>query len=60
VAELIANYLKDPNAKKMVFTLLMTFKNKDLIGRKNGFLSKTAFQLMILAWLISENYLAHA
>ena len=58
VAELIENYLKDQTVKKMVFTLVMAFKHKNLIGKKEGFLSKTAFILMILAWLINEGYLA--
>jgi hypothetical protein len=44
----------------MVFTLVMAFKNKNLIGKKEGFLSKTAFILMILTWLINEGYLAQA
>jgi len=60
VAELIENYFKDQNVKKMVFTLVMAFKDKGLIGKKDGFLSKTAFTLMILTWLISEGYLAQA
>jgi hypothetical protein len=44
----------------MVFTLVTAFKDKGLIGKKDGYLSKTAFTLMILTWLISEGYLVQA
>jgi len=69
LAELISFYVNDlknnnnenkVDVKKFIFGMVHIFASKELLGKKNGFLSKKAFVLMILTWLIDRDYLANA
>ena len=44
----------------MVFTLVTWFSLKGMIGKKLGFLSKTAFVLMIVTWCVDQGYVGVA
>ena len=39
--------------KKFVFGMVHIFKSKNILGRKNGYLSKKSFIMILLAWMIN-------
>ena len=69
LAELISFYVNDlknnnnenkVDVKKFIFGMIHLFASKELLGKKNGFLSKKSFVLMLLTWLVDRDYLANA
>ena len=63
LAELISNYMVDCNKviiRRFVFGMLHLFKAKNLIGKKNGFLGKKSFILMLLTWMIDRDLIVNA
>lgn len=41
----------DIDVKKFVFGMLHLFKMQGLLGKKDGYMSKRGFVLMLLSWL---------
>jgi len=64
LAKLVNNYMVDNfnkvNVRKFVFGMVHLFKSKMLLGKKNGFLSKKTFVLMLLSWMINRDLLVNA
>ena len=63
LAELISNYMVDCNKviiRRFVFGMLHLFKAKNLVGKKNGFLGKKSFILMLLTWMIDRDLIVNA
>jgi hypothetical protein len=64
LAKLVNNYMVDNfnkvNVRKFVFGMVHLFKSKNLLGKKNGFLSKKTFVLMLLSWMINRDLLVNA
>lgn len=47
------------NVKRFVFGMVHLFKSKNILGKKNGFLSKKTFILMLLCWMIERGLLVN-
>lgn len=61
--KLMHNYMVVNNKidiKKFVFGMVHLFKTKMLLGKKKGYLSKKAFILMLLTWMIDRDFITGA
>ncbi len=47
----------DVDVAKFVFVMLYIFKQKGLVGKKNGNISKKGLVLMLLTWLMQKKYI---
>lgn len=46
--------------RKFVFGMVHIFKTKNLLGKKNGYLSKKSLILMLLTWMIKYDLIKNA
>jgi len=63
LAAFISNYMVDYNKviiRRFVFGMVHLFRTKNLIGKKNGFLGKKSFILMLLTWMIDRDLIENA
>ena len=65
LANLIDNYMVDDHnkgvgVKKFVFGMVHLFKSRNLLGRKNGRLSKKSLILMLITWMINRELIPNA
>ena len=46
--------------RKFVFGMVHIFRSKNLLGKKDGYLSKKSFILMLLTWMIKYDLIKNA